>query len=89
MKACYLHYLLDFFKETNVNIFDVDLVFEKFLQKKIYIEIVDENNRKVSFQHEIDEIFRLIKENKDELFDDLKGAYLINKEKSKNKKLGV
>ena len=65
----------------------MDLVFEKFLQKKVIREILVKDHKKVSFQNEIDEIFTLIKENKDEVFEDLKGDYLIDKEKSENRKL--
>lgn len=64
----------------------MDLVFEKFLQKKVIREILVKDHKKVSFQNEIDEIFTLIKENKDEVFEDLKGDYLIDNEKSENKK---
>jgi len=74
IKALYLHHLLDFFKETYVNIYDLDLVFEKFLQNKVIVEIIDHNGNKTNFQEEINEIFQLLKENKEQLFADLKGV---------------
>ncbi|MFX1390552.1 MAG: hypothetical protein ACFE9Z_10850 [Promethearchaeota archaeon] len=72
IKALFLHHLLDFFKETHVNIYDIDLVFEKFLQNKIVNEIIDSEGQKINFNREINEIFDLVKQNKEELFNDLK-----------------
>ncbi|MFX0106175.1 MAG: hypothetical protein ACFE75_11895 [Candidatus Hodarchaeota archaeon] len=72
IKALYLHHLLDFFKETYVNIHDLNLVFQKFIQEKVIIEIYDSEGKKTSFHQELKEIFDLIRENKEELFDDLK-----------------
>lgn len=86
IKALYLHHLLDFFKETYINIYDINLVFEKFMQDKVLIEIPDSEGIMINFQNEINELFDLIRENKDEFYDDLKGEYLLNLEKSKNKK---
>lgn len=70
-----MHHLLDFFKETHVNIYDIDLVFEKFLQNKAIVEITDSNGNKINFQEDLDEIFKLLKENKKELYEDIKGKY--------------
>jgi hypothetical protein len=75
IKALYLHHLLDFFKETHVNIYDIDLVFEKFLQNKVIVEITDTEGKKLSFQQEVEEIFKLLKDNKKELYEDIKGNY--------------
>ena len=72
IKAVYLHHLLDFFKETHVDIYDLNLVFEKFLQNKVIVEIYDFKGKKTNFQQELNEIFQLIRENKEELYDDLK-----------------
>jgi len=72
IKALYLHQLLDFFKETNVKINDIELVFKKFLQDKVVVEIQDSDGIKVNFQEQIEEIFNLIRENKEKLFKDLK-----------------
>ncbi|MFX1592370.1 MAG: hypothetical protein ACFFB6_13540 [Promethearchaeota archaeon] len=72
IKALYLHHLLDFFKETHINIYDIDAVFEKFLQNKVIVEIKDSEGKKINFQEEINEIFDLIRRNKEELFEDLK-----------------
>ncbi|MCK4381521.1 MAG: hypothetical protein KAW51_10315 [Candidatus Lokiarchaeota archaeon] len=86
IKALYLHHLLDFFKETYVNIYDMDLVFKKFLQDKVLIEIMDSEGNKTNFQEEIQDIFQLLRENKEDLYIDLKGEYFPEFEKSKNKK---
>ena len=83
IKAVYLHHLLDFFKETHIDIHKIDLVFEKFLQDKVVVEITDSEGNIINFQEEINEVFRVIKGNKDELYEDLKGEYLFNLEKSK------
>ncbi len=72
IKALFLHHLLDFFKETNVNIYDLDLVFSKFLEQKIISEIINSEGKKVAFHEEINEIFALIRINKEELYEDLK-----------------
>lgn len=71
VKACYLHYLLDYFKETHVNLYDLDLVFQKFLETKVIIKISYNNGKKVNFENEIREIFRLIKNNRKTLYFDL------------------
>jgi Cu2+-containing amine oxidase len=71
IKALYLHHLLDFFKETHVDIYNISLVFEKFLQNKAIIEMNDSDGTKINFQEEINEIFDLIRKNKKELFIDL------------------
>ncbi|MHA1460952.1 MAG: hypothetical protein ACTSO8_05675, partial [Promethearchaeota archaeon] len=41
VKAFYLHHLLDYFRETRINVYDIDLVFENFLLDKIGPEIVN------------------------------------------------
>lgn len=86
IKALYLHHLLDFFKETYVNIRNIDLVYEKFLQDKVLVEISDSDGLSINFQDDINEIFKLIRENKEEVYNDLKGEYLLNLKKSKNQK---
>ena len=72
VKAFYLHHLLDYFRETRVSINDIDLVFEKFLQNKVTFEITDFNLNILNFQEVIEEVFKLVKDNKKELYDDLK-----------------
>ncbi|UCC19119.1 MAG: hypothetical protein JSV62_13615 [Promethearchaeota archaeon] len=72
IKALYLHHLLDFFKETHVNISDIDLVFEKFLQNKVIIEISDSDGNQINFREELEEIFNLLKDNRKELYEDIK-----------------
>ncbi|NVM35202.1 MAG: hypothetical protein HWN81_06380 [Candidatus Lokiarchaeota archaeon] len=81
VKALYLHHLLDFFKETYVNIYDMDLVFEKFLQDKIVVEIMDSDGNNTNFQEEIQDIFQLLRDNKEELYVDLKGVHSSEFEK--------
>lgn len=73
IKAFYLHHLLDFFMETRVNIYNIEQVFQKFLEKKVVIEFIDKKGKKITFQKEINEIFHLLAENKEELYIDLKG----------------
>ncbi|MEE9377020.1 MAG: hypothetical protein V3V33_03195 [Candidatus Lokiarchaeia archaeon] len=85
IKALYLHHLLDFFKETYINIYDMGLVFKKFLQDKVLIEIMDSEGNKTNFQEEIQVIFQLLRENKEDLYIDLKGEYFPEFEKSKKK----
>jgi hypothetical protein len=84
VKACYLHHLLDFFKETYVDIHDIELVFSRFLLHKVIDEITSENLEIISFKKEINDIFQLLRENKQKLYDDLKGPYLLNLEKTTN-----
>lgn len=73
IKAFYLHHLLDFFMETRVNIYNIQQVFQKFLEKKVVIEFIDKTGNKINFQKEVNEIFHLLAENKEELYKDLKG----------------
>jgi hypothetical protein len=91
VKACYLHHLLDFFRETRVDIKDMELVFKKFLELKVNVEYIDNDNNIINFQEEIDENFQLLRENKKEFYEDLKGMYLLNSENkdSENKKNGI
>ncbi len=81
VKAFYLHLLLDYFRETRVNINNIDLVFENFLLEKIGPEIVNNKGIKISFFNEIQQIFNLLKKNKKELYSDLRGEYLTNLDK--------
>ena len=85
VKAFYLHHLLDYFRETRVNVKDIDLVFENFLLEKVKPEIVNNKGIKISFLREIQQIFNLLKKNKKELYSDLRGEYLTNL----NKKNGL
>ncbi|MHA1671652.1 MAG: hypothetical protein ACTSV5_13920 [Promethearchaeota archaeon] len=71
VKAFYIHHLLDFLKETRLNVQDLDIIFEKFLEKKVPSEIIYENGESINFMKELNEIFILFKENKDELIEDL------------------
>ena len=71
VKAFYIHHLLDFLKETRLSVRDLDIVFANFLKKKVQSEIIDENGDCINFMKEINEIFALLKENQDELIEDL------------------
>ena len=70
VKAYYLHHLLDYFTETRFDKKNIDLLFEQFLKEKVIIEF-SHNNEIINFRKEIEEIFQLLKENKQELYDDL------------------
>jgi len=71
VKACYLHHLLDYFKETYVDLHDEDLVFQKYLEHKVISKIFYNNKREISFEKEISDLFKLIKNNKNTLYSDL------------------
>ncbi|TXT59504.1 MAG: hypothetical protein BAJALOKI2v1_200017 [Promethearchaeota archaeon] len=81
IKACYLHYLLDFFKETYLDITNLKLVFEGFLKTKVITQIVDSRGKIVDFKPIISEIFELLRNNSDILYRDLKGPYLCKTSK--------
>ena len=91
VKACYMHHLLDFFRETRVDINDIELIFKKFLELKVKVEYIDNDDNIINFQKEINEIFQLLRENKYEFYEDLKGMYLLNSENNdiENKKNGI
>lgn len=73
VKAFYLHHLLDFFMETRVNIYNIQQVFHEFLERKVVIEFTDKNGEIINFQKQVNGIFNLLLENKEELYLDLKG----------------
>jgi len=83
VKACYLHHLLDFFKETHVNIYNMELVFRKFLREKVLVEFTDNDGNIINFQEEINDLFHLLRKNSRQLYDDLKGEYFLSLEKKK------
>jgi hypothetical protein len=83
VKAFYLHHLLDYFRETRFDIYDIDLIFDKFLQEKVKIHIVNNKGKKINFQIEIHQIFDLLKKNKRELYSDLRGEYLTRLDNKK------
>ena len=76
VKAFYLHHLLDYFRETRFDIYDIDLIFDKFLLEKVKTQIVNNKGKEINFQIEIHQIFDLLKKNKRELYSDLRGEYL-------------
>ena len=78
IKAFFLHHLLDYFKETRINISNINAVFEIFLKEKIEIEIITNSGKKVNFLNEIHQIFDFLRKNKEELYSDLKGGYFTN-----------
>jgi len=77
IKAYYLHHLLDYFMETRVDILNIELVFKMFLEEKVVSAITDDKGNLINFQKEIDEIFQLLRNNKQELYDDLKSKKVI------------
>ena len=90
VKAYYLHHLLDYFRETRFDINNIELVFEKFLEEKAVIEFSNKNGYVLNFKNEINDIFQQLRDNQQELINDLKGNYLINLENNEenNKNIG-
>ena len=78
VKAYYLHHLLDYFKETRINIYEINTVFDQFLKEKIETETINNEGKKVNFSKEIHQIFDFLRKNKEELYSDLKGGYFTN-----------
>jgi hypothetical protein len=76
VRAYYLHHLLDYFKETRFNILDLELIFIKYLEEKVIIEFSDKRGIIYNFQNEVNKIFQILRENAQELYDDLKGNHL-------------
>jgi len=76
VKAFYIHHLLDYFRETRFDTQDLDLIFKKFLQEKVTVEINKDNRNKINFQKEIQSIFDLFRNHKDQLLTDLEGDYI-------------
>jgi len=75
VKAYFLHHLLDYFRETRVNIYEINTVFDQFLKEKIKTELINNEGKKVNFLKEIHLIFDFLRKNKEELYSDLKGEY--------------
>ncbi|TFG02580.1 MAG: hypothetical protein EU539_12975 [Promethearchaeota archaeon] len=75
VKSYFLHHLLDYFKETRHNTNDIEFIFIKFVEDKVPIEFSDENGKVFNFRKEVDEIFTLIRQNIQELQNDLKERY--------------
>lgn len=84
VKTYYLHHLLDYFRETRFDINNIELVFEKFLEDKVVNEFSDRSGKIINFQNELDKLFQLLRENKQELYNDLKGNYLLSLESKEN-----
>ncbi|MBY8978900.1 MAG: hypothetical protein KGD72_00785 [Candidatus Lokiarchaeota archaeon] len=78
VKAYYLHHLLDYFRETRINIYEINFVFDQFLKEKIETETINAEGNKINFLKEIHQIFDVLRKNKDELYSDLKGEYFTN-----------
>lgn len=75
VKAYFLHHLLDCFKETRINIYEINAVFDQFLKEKIETATITNEGNKVNFLKEIHQIFDFLRKNKEELYSDLKGGY--------------
>ncbi|MFW9948961.1 MAG: hypothetical protein ACFFKA_02400 [Candidatus Thorarchaeota archaeon] len=73
VRAYYLHHLLDYFKETRYNIYDLELIFAKFIQEKVNIATLNEDGIEVNFLDELNLIFQIIRQFKEEFYRDLKG----------------
>ncbi|TXT62453.1 MAG: hypothetical protein BAJALOKI1v1_930008 [Promethearchaeota archaeon] len=73
VKACFLHHLLDYFRETYVDLSNLELVFQKFIQDKAVIEIYDAQRNKINFMNVLSELFQLLRDNKSALYKDLRG----------------
>ncbi len=54
------------------NILDLEFFFKFYIQKKVILEIFNDTSKRINFQKEINEIFQLLRENKHELYEDLK-----------------
>lgn len=76
VKAFYIHHLLDYFRETRYDRQKLDLIFRKFLQEKVIDEISLDNGNKINFQTEIQSIFELFRNHKDQVLADLEGDYI-------------
>ena len=72
VKAYYLHHLLDFMKETRLNLDDLDEFFKNFVKKKVFLEFINENKKTISFKKQLKEIQDLVRKNQNELIQDLK-----------------
>ena len=71
VKAFYLHHLLDYFRETRFNIYDMELVFKAFLQEKVKIEITDGKDIIANFSKEVNDLFQLLRDHHQEFYEDL------------------
>ena len=78
VRAYYLHHLLDYFRETRINIYEINIVFDQFLKEKIKTEIITNEGNNVNFLKEIHQIFDFLRKNKEEFYSDLKGGYFSN-----------
>ncbi len=78
VRAYYLHQLLDYFRETRINIYEINTVFDQFLKEKIKTEIITNEGNNVNFLKEIHQIFDFLRKNKEEFYSDLKGGYFSN-----------
>lgn len=59
----------------------MELVFRKFLREKVLVEFTDNDGSIINFQEEINDLFQLLRKNSRQLYDDLKGEYLLSLEK--------
>jgi hypothetical protein len=73
VKACYLHYLLDYFKETYIDITNIELVFKKFLQHKAVTQIYDLHGQLIDLYDILSELFQFIRSHKKDILNDLHG----------------
>ncbi|MBD3340555.1 MAG: hypothetical protein GF353_15715, partial [Candidatus Lokiarchaeota archaeon] len=71
VKSYYLHHLLDYFRETRYDIYNLELIFDKFLEEKIPKEFINKEGKVVNFDKEINEIFACLRKFQKELYEDL------------------
>jgi hypothetical protein len=72
VRAYYMHHLLDYFKEIRYDIYNLELIFSKFIQEKVKPTLIDDEGFEISFLNEINHVFGIIRLYKEELFSDLK-----------------
>ena len=72
VRAYYMHHLLDYFKETRHDIYNLELIFSKFIQEKVKPTLINDEGFEISFLNEITHVFGIIRLYKEEFFSDLK-----------------
>ena len=72
VRAYYMHHLLDYFKETRYDIYNLELIFSKFMQEKVKPTLINDDGFEISFLNEINHVFGIIRLYKEEFFSDLK-----------------